>query len=263
MTDYKFSQIRLQLLLLADSDPQLSDKGLRVLLRLLMQHLNWSDGTWSTTDAELASEFGCSTDTISRAVASIERSGLLDVARGRWGRASRYSVSERAWRQALELRGKPRKNADQGDSCTQQKSGISTANLRSSSPQSCAPSYKKEIEERNQDESEEKTFSLVGPNDNNLFSVRRGPGGEQLSFVPRGICFLRTWNKRLENEGMRPIERSLPLEGVGINAGYWLPDKYPAPSGSNQWAEQVALIRQLAVIARDTRGASCQAGGVS
>ena len=259
MTDYKFSQIRLQLLSLADSDPQLSDKGLRVLLRLLMRHLNWSDGTWSTTDAELASEFGCSTDTISRAVASIERSGLLDVARGRWGRASRYSVSERAWSQALELRGKPRKNADQGDSCTQQESGISTANLRSSSPQSCAPSYKKEVEKRGQDEFVDKPSSLVMPNGDNLPSVRRGPRGEQLTFVPRGICFLRTWNERLEKEGMRSIERTLPLEGIGINAGYWLPDRCPAPSGSNQWVKQVALIDRLAVIARDERGASCQA----
>lgn len=260
MTDYKFSQLRLQLLSLADSSPQLSDKGIRVLLRLLMKHLNWADGTWATTDAQLAAEFGCSTDTISRAVASIERSGLIHVVRGKWGRPSRYSVSEHAWRQAQELRATPCKNATQEDSYTPQKNVIDTANMRISPPQNCAPYYKKEDRKRSKDALRNETSPLVMSNGGNLPFVRRGPQGEPLAFVPRGICFLRTWNERLENEGMRSVERSLPLEGAGINAGYWLPDKYPAPFGSKRWAEQVALILQLAAITRDVRGVACQFG---
>lgn len=83
MAEFSYAQIRLQLVTLADAEPNLSDKGLRLLLRLLMQHLNWTDGTCQIDNATLADGMSCSTDTISRAVASIETSGLLCITRGR------------------------------------------------------------------------------------------------------------------------------------------------------------------------------------
>lgn len=243
MVDYKFSQIRMQLVALADSDPILTDKGLRVLLRLLVQHLSWKDGTWNTTDAELAAEFGCSTDTISRAVASIERSGLLEVARGRWGRASQYSVPERVWKQALELRNEHRKIAEQGEFKKLQKSGISSANLRHITPQICGPTYKREIEDRAHEVRGAPAPAPGVPNEGE--PGRTDANGQGLVFVPRGICFVRDWDDRLGQVGMPKLERILPMSSQMGKLGFWLPARIPASADSPEWQQQLRFLRDV------------------
>jgi hypothetical protein len=241
MADYKFSRIRMQLVALADSEPLLTDKGLRVLLRLLIQHLNLEDGTWSTTDAEFAAEFGCSTDTISRAAASIERSGLLEVARGRWGRASQYSVPDRIWKQALKLRSEHRKTADKGNFQTPQNSGISSASLRHIAPQFCRASYKIVVEDRAHE-----VRGAPAPDrdliDEGQFGRAR-PHGHPLVFVSRGICFVRDWDARLEQEGMMTLERSLSMSSHAGKLGFWLPSRTPAPAESSEWQQQLYFLR--------------------
>ncbi len=243
MADYKFSRIRMQLVALADAEPRLTDKGLRVLLRLLVQHLNWKDGTWNTTDAELAAEFGCSTDTISRAAASIEKSGLLQVTRGRWGRASQYSVPARVWKLALELRNEHRKTAEQDDFQTPQKSGISSANLRHIAPQICGPSYKRGIEDRAYEVRGAPAPELDFPDEDQ--SGRPRPDGHPLVFVPRGICFVRDWDDRLEQVGMMTLERSLSMSSHTGKLGFWLPARTPAPADSSEWQQQLRFLRNL------------------
>lgn len=255
MVDYKFSQIRMQLVALADANPILTDKALRVLLRFLMQHLSWKDGTWNTTDAALASEFGCSTDTISRAVASIEKSGLLQVTRGKWGRASQYSVPDRVWKQALKLRNEHRKNTDRGDFQTPQNSGRSSANLRHITAQFCGPSYKREIEDRAHEVS-----GAPAPepdlNDKEQFGRER-PDGQPLVFVPRSICFVRDWDERLGQEGMMTLERSLSMSSHGGKLGFWLPSRTPAPAESSEWLQQLCFLRNL-IANRESQ--ECNAG---
>ncbi|WP_282092815.1 helix-turn-helix domain-containing protein [Epibacterium ulvae] len=69
------------------------------------------------------------------------------------------------------------------------------------------------------------------------------PCSEQLIFVPRGICFVRDWDKRLECAGMQTLERSLPLSPHKHHLGFWLPARTPAPMGSAEWQSQLRSVR--------------------
>ncbi|AXT35610.1 helix-turn-helix domain-containing protein [Phaeobacter sp. LSS9] len=66
---------------------------------------------------------------------------------------------------------------------------------------------------------------------------------QPLTFVPRGICFVRDWDARLEQEGLPTLERSLPLSPHKHHLGFWLPARTPAPMGSAEWQSQLRFVR--------------------
>lgn len=242
MADFSYAQIRLQLVALADASPNLSDKGLRLLLRLLMQHLNWTDGTCQIDNATLAEGMSCSTDTISRAVASIEKSGLLCVTRGRWGRPTHYSVSPQAWQFAASQRRMIRKAADQPENDTPQKSGISPANMRNNVPQMCGPFYSNKIKDRRPAETAPPAAVPSLPDGRPSGTAQAKPDAA-LVFVPQGICFVRDWNDRLAQYGIPLLERWKKLSRHNHRNGYWLPAKMPAPEVSPEWQLQLRILR--------------------
>lgn len=74
-------------------------------------------------------------------------------------------------------------------------------------------------------------------------SAPRPEGSEQTTFVPRGICFVRDWDRQLAREGMPALERILPLSPHKQHLGYWLPARTPAPQGSAEWQSQLRFLR--------------------
>ena len=77
------------------------------------------------------------------------------------------------------------------------------------------------------------------------------PRSKPLTFVPRGICFVRDWDERLAREGMPTLERSLPLSPHKHHLGYWLPDRTPAPLGSPEWQDQLRFMQSAVFDAKN------------
>lgn len=238
MSDYTFAQLRLQFIELADLQPGLTDRAFRLVLHLIVRHLNRTDGTCSIDDTSLARELGCSTDTISRAVACAERPGLLMIKRGRWLRPTHYSMSAQAWQAAERRRRITGKSAEQG---TPQICGGYPAKQPSNTPQKSGAFYRSEIKEKSTGADTTPTAVLALP-DAGLSGTAQVPEAIGPAFVALKSFPMKVWNERLEDFGLPRIERWMPQGVVAGKAGFLLPALWPANKDSPLWQEQLDCL---------------------
>lgn len=239
MSSYRFAQLRLQVIELASEQAGLSDKAFRLLIHLIVHRLNWADGTCHVDDNTLASSLGCSADTVSRAVACIEQSGLLNVKRGRWSRPTHYAISAEAWRNANGRRRIPSKSAEQD---TPQICGGYSAKLPGNTLQKRRAFYRNEIKEKkaraNAAPAAMPSLPDEGPSGTAQVVALGGP-----AFAALRSYTLKRWNERLADSGLPSIERWMPREVQDGEAGFVLPARWPAGKNSPEWQEQLSELR--------------------
>lgn len=210
-----FAQIKIQVLELASSDKSLRATSYEVCAYIILNHLNWKTGTAFIRDADLAQSLGYSVDTVARAIQKIGQSGFLEIKRGQRHRSTEYSLSMRIWQAAILSKTQGGKIAYLSQMPTPQDCGLNPADMPSPTPQIC-PLIK----------------------DNKIETA-------ELAFVPAGSCFTREWEARLEAFGLASAIRELQEVEVQGRRGLYLPDKWPAPNASKEWAEQVQVLRQM------------------
>ncbi|MFT4013437.1 MAG: helix-turn-helix domain-containing protein [Paracoccus sp. (in: a-proteobacteria)] len=238
MSNYRFAQLRLQVIELAAEQAGLSDKAFRLLIHLIVHRLNWADGTCHVDDNTLASSLGCSADTVSRAVACIEQSGLLSVKRGRWSRPTHYSMSAQAWQAAQARRRAPGKSAEQD---TPQICGDYSANLPGNTPQKRGAFYRNEIKEKKARANATPATMPSFPDERPSGKAQGAALGEP-AFVALKSFPMKMWNERLEDFGLPHIERWMTPNVTGGKAGFLLPNLWPARKDSPLWKEQLSRL---------------------
>lgn len=195
MSSYNFRQIKLQFLQLIDGTPDLNDKAYRTLIRLSLKWLDLGNGAWSMTLQALADDLGCSEATVSRSLKLIQRTGLLEIRRGTFHRATTLRVSDSARAAASELRNKPGKIAGLEVYRTAQNCKDNTANLPGLGQQFCRPN---------------KSLDRDGPVSihANSFSARQ-------------------WDECLEQFGLPRLDRLFPQARNERPPSYLVPAQYP------------------------------------
>lgn len=198
---------------------------------LAIEFANDETGKICPAQTTLAEYLNLSVATIKRGIRELVALGWLDRTEGRGaGRFSRYRLKSPC--KIIPFR--RRKKGSQPSLQAQEKgSPVTEKGIMAE------PSYKEQSFEQK---------SAGGPDrrDGKPSAPPRGPASpERLVFVPRGICFVREWDHRLETEGVASLERCLPVVRVGAHLGFWLPDRWPAKAGSQAWREQVAMIRRM------------------
>lgn len=148
-----------------------------------------------------------------RALNKVEAAGYMTVERGtNKGKSSRYRPTEAALKRATDRR----REGDKVVPLSRTKGG-----------QDRPPNREQELGKE----------GLVAsapdlPDEGQSGETR--PDGRRLVFVPRGICFVRDWDKRLEAYGMGALERNLSVSPHGQHVGFWLPARTPAPRDSSE-----------------------------
>ena len=241
-----FRDIKLQYILEMVTDHDLDDNTLRVALYLALVHADHETGESYPSFETIGAAIGKHAKSVKRALSKVEAANYLIIERGtNRGRSSRYRPTDAALKRATQrrLEGNRRRSSDNkivpfsrgkgGRACPQSGTTLSTRGGQDRSPN-------KEQELRKE---------LAHPPAPDLPDDGQSDGtrddGTRLVFVPRGICFVRDWDDRLSREGMPSLERSLPLSPHKHHLGFWLPDRTPAPEGSDAWGEQLRLLRKL------------------
>lgn len=197
---YTFSQIKIQILEIIDATDGLKDASRALAAHLVLARCRGSMGLAVVKDSEIAEFRNCSTDTVSRAVQQLARSGLFEIQRGRWNKATEYRVSDRLWLEAVQRRQRPRNVADLPFKHTRQNCGATTAELRTKTPQFSQPLKNKEEKD-----------ALV-----------------ETTFIPKDARFaISQWSEFFSRSGLGAFENALPTE-IRLQApGYLLPGRWP------------------------------------
>lgn len=204
MQAFTFSQMKIQILEIIESEPGLKDAPMSLACHLVLTRCAGSLGLAAVTDSQIAAAKNCSTDKISRAVKMLAESGLFEIKRGRWNVMTEYRVSERVWNEATRRRNRPRNVADLPLKYTQQIRDQDPAKLQTKTPQNC-PAFK------SKDIKKEPTPELIAS-----------------TFVLKDVAFaLKQWNEFLSKCGVDALDVALPLEKFEGRSGYWLPGPWP------------------------------------
>lgn len=214
MSSYSFRQIKLQFLELIDRTPNLNDKAYRTLVRLSLKWLDLGNGAWSMTLQALAEDLGCSEATVSRSLGAIQRTGLLDIRRGTYGRATMLRVSDAAQAAATVLRDKPGKIAGLEGYRTEQICKDNKANLPGLGQQICRPNKSPDID---------------GP-----IKIRAN------SFSAR------QWDECLEEFGLPRLDRLYPQARNERSPSYLVPTQYPDRGDRGALRRQVQQLIEWA-----------------
>lgn len=224
-----FCKIKLQYLLEMVTDHELDDNALRVALYLALAHADHETGESHPSFETIGAAIGKHAKSIKRALNKVEAAGYMTVERGtNKGKSSRYRPTKAAMQRALDRR-------REGDKVVRLS--------RSKGGQDRPPNREQELR---------KEHPATSPPDlpDERQSGETRPDGPRLVFVPRGICFVRDWDKRLEESGIGPLECSLTPMPHGQHVGFWLPARVPAPRESSEWRRQLAVIRDMYAQAR-------------
>lgn len=222
MREFSFSQIKIQLIELADEDAALSKASFELAIHLILRHLFKGDGAWAITDDELSKVMKWSVEKTSRAAKGISGSYLFDVRRGRRNRATTYSLSAVGWELALERRKQHAKIADLRPKRTQEIYSPNPRKITGTTHEKSAPYTSTRLE-------------TLEPT------------------IVQGCCevfigfgwFETQWNAALEKAGFPKLDQ---LSGSTIHQGergYWVPAKWPAPVGTEAYQLQIEAIVQL------------------
>ena len=237
-----FCKIKLQYLLEMITDHELDDNALRVALYLALAHADHETGESRPSFETIGAAIGKHAKSVKRALNKVEAAGYMTVERGtNKGKSSRYRPTEAALQRATERRREgdkvvPLGRAKGGQSCPQ-----SGTDLSGKGGQDRPPNREQELRKEHG-----RASAPDLPDEGQSGGTR-----PDLVFVPRGICFVRDWDDRLEREGMTTLERSLPIVPHGRHLGFWLPAQIPAPAGSAEWQAQLRLLRDAIRQARD------------
>ncbi|OCX59866.1 hypothetical protein BFP70_18290 [Thioclava sp. SK-1] len=237
-----FCKIKLQYLLEMVTDHELDDNALRVALYLSLAHADHETGESRPSFETIGTAIGKHAKSVKRALNKVEAAGYMAVERGtNKGKSSRYRPTEAALKRATDRRREgdkvvPLGRAKGGHSCPQ-----SRTDLSGKGGQDRPPNREQELRKEHG-----RASAPDLPDEGQSGGTR-----SDLVFVPRGICFVRDWDDRLEREGMTSLERSLPIVPHGRHSGFWLPAQIPAPAGSAEWPAQLRLLRDVSRQAQD------------
>lgn len=241
-----FCKIKLQYLLEMVTDHDLDDNALRVALYLALAHADHETGESHPSFETIGAAIGKHAKSVKRALNKVETAGYMTIERGtNKGKSSRYRPAETALKRATIRRREgdkivPLSRAKGGHSCPQSRTGLS-----GKGGQDRPPNREQELRKEHGRGS---APDLPDEGQSGVLHDRH-----QLTFVPRGICFVRDWDERLSREGMPPLERLLPSVRHGQHLGFWLPARTPAPLGSDAWEAQKGAFENLVSSAHDRR----------
>lgn len=222
MREFSFSQIKIQLIELADEDSALTKASFELAIHLILRHLFKGDGSWGITDEELSKVMNWSVEKTSRAARGISCSYLFDVHRGRRNRATTYSLTALGWELALERRKQHAKIADLRPKRTQEKNGLNPRKSTGTTPE------KPDLYTSTRSKTPAPKYV----------------GGSCEVFIGFG-WFEKQWNAALEKAGLPKLDQlSGPANHRG-KRGYWVPAKWPAPEGTEDHQLQIEAIVQL------------------
>ena len=234
-----FCKIKLQYLLEMVTDHELDDNALRVALYLALAHADHETGESHPSFETIGAAIGKHAKSVKRALNKVEAAGYMTVERGtNKGKSSRYRPTEAAMQRATDRRREgdkvvPLSRTKGGQPCPQ-----SGTDLSSKGGQDRPPNREQELRK-------ERLVASAPDLPDEGQSGETCPDGRRLVFVPRGICFVRDWDKRLEESGMGALERNLSASPHGQHLGFWLPAKTPAPRGSSEWQQQLVVMRDI------------------
>lgn len=229
-----FCKIKLQFIDLMTKDPELCGNSLRVGITLATRFADYQSGSSYPSFKKIAEHLGISTKTVKRAINVLEAQSYFTVKRGSSpGKSSRYTPTEVKWRLAeQQYRAKNKSSAKKigkgGQSGPKWGTGQS-----GNGGQACPPTSEKE--------EKIKTWSATAQ----TLAGYENLGDQILFFVRRGMPFIQTWNARLDDHGMQPVERLLPLSDYQGERGYWLPAKQPAAINSPEWRMQKITLERV------------------
>ena len=219
MRSFKFSQVKLQVIELIDECPALNKAPLELALRLVVKHLDRTDATEAITDEQLGESLSWKPEKVSRAVKSLAASGLFSVRRGRWLRATEYSLTEATWQEAIARRKQVDKITDMRARTTPEKSNSYSGKFQSNSPEKSGASFRTETRE-------------------DAFSGKEA----DWFFVKYGDYALVLWREATEKDGLPPLERLSPETLLDGTKGHWLPGRWPSPRSTTAWEHQRSVL---------------------
>lgn len=124
---FTFNQIKVQVLEIANEHIGVQKAASELFFHLVLAELWRHNGQAVIRDADIAALKGWSCDKVSRAVRQLNRVGIIDVERGRWSRATEYSLAEWVWTEATQRRRATEKVADFPSGSTPQNGGNRSA----------------------------------------------------------------------------------------------------------------------------------------
>ncbi|MCC5972305.1 MAG: hypothetical protein JJU15_20420 [Pararhodobacter sp.] len=215
---YKFNQIKVQVLELANESREVQKAASELFLHLVVAEFWRHNGMAVIRDADIAGLKGWSCDKVSRAVHQLVRAGFIAVDRGRWSRATEYRLSEWVWAEATQRRKNADKITDFSKSATLQKRDHSSAEMPTKTQQKRP--LTKETQKTNLE--------------------------EQLlpQLVPLSRKFqIKQWTDCLAVEGFGQLSDVLPLISVEGVEGFWLPALWPANENTERRSQQMTMLR--------------------
>jgi len=215
---FTFNQIKVQILEIANEHNDVQKAASELFFHLVLAELWRHNGQAIIRDADLAALKGWSCDKVSRAVQQLDRIGIIEVERGRWSRATEYSLAEWVWTEAILRRRATEKVADFPSGSTPQNCGNRSAKNRSKSPQK-RPATK--------ESQKEIAAEMLSPR---LIPLRSYP--------------LKQWSDCLEEAGVGRLQDILPLRQIDGTEGYWLPGPWPAGRNTALRVRQMELVQR-------------------
>lgn len=215
---FTFNQIKVQVLEIANDHNDVQKAASELFFHLVLAELWRHNGQAVIRDADLAALKGWSCDKVSRAVRQLDRIGIIEVERGRWSRATEYSLADWVWSEAIQRRRATEKVADFPSGSTQQNCDNRSAKNRTKSPQK-RPATK---------ESQKQIAA-------EMLSPR---------LIPLASYPLKQWIVCLEEDGIGRLQDILRLQLIDGTEGYLLPGPWPAGRNSELRSRQLELVRQ-------------------
>ncbi|MEO9824507.1 MAG: hypothetical protein ABJF50_08845 [Paracoccaceae bacterium] len=215
---FTFNQIKVQVLEIANEHIGVQKAASELFFHLVLAELWRHNGQAVIRDADLAALMGWSCDKVSRAVRQLDHVGIIDVERGRWSRATEYSLAEWVWTEAIQRRRATEKVSDFPSGSTPQNYCNRSAKNRTKSSQK-RPATK--------ESQREIAAELLTPH-----------------LVPLASYPLKQWNDCLEEVGVGRLQDILPLRQIDGTEGYWLPGPWPAGRNTELRVRQLELLRR-------------------
>lgn len=223
MRPFTFPMIRLQVVDMIDDDPKIIKAVCELSLHLTMKHLHLGNGFCAITDEKLAERLGWTLDKVSRTVRVLTSSGLFDVTRGRWLRATEYKLSDTAWAEATARRNAAHKITNLIEHHTPEKSLSYSGKIQPLTSEK-SPPLKKYKHERTDAKWDSAVFNPV--------------------HVPLNSFSVKQWNECLKDNRCPELSRMFATTVVGGIKGYWVPQEYPSTGDSENRAAQIKILRE-------------------
>lgn len=215
---FNFNQVKVQVLEIANEHIGVQKAASELFFHLVLTELWRHNGQAVIRDADLAALKGWSCDKVSRAVRQLDRVGIIEVERGRWSRATEYSLAEWVWSEAIQRRRATEKVADFPNGSTRQNCGHRLAKSQTKTPQ-----------KRRATKESQKQIAA------DMLLPR---------LIPLASYPLKQWTDCLEEAGIGRLQDILPLRLINGTEGYWLPGPWPAGRNTELRDRQLELVRQ-------------------